>query len=158
MRTLSRVLLPALLMVAVSVPAHAQSDAPVGVRAAGMAGAFVAVADDASAVFWNPAGLAAGSYFSLVIDRNAVETGDLAAGPRERSGSLVALGTPPLGLAYYQTRVETLVQNPRPGAAGDMLVRTLTVHHTGVTLVQTIASGVSIGATLKVVRGVAAAV
>jgi hypothetical protein len=30
----------------------------IGARAAGMGGAFVAVADDASAVFWNPAGLA----------------------------------------------------------------------------------------------------
>ncbi len=30
---------------------------PVGVRASGMGGAFVAVADDASATYWNPAGL-----------------------------------------------------------------------------------------------------
>ena len=33
-----------------------------GTRAAGMAGAFVAVADDATAVYWNPAGVATGSY------------------------------------------------------------------------------------------------
>ena len=33
-------------------------DNGVGVRAQGMGGAFAAVADDASAVFWNPAGLA----------------------------------------------------------------------------------------------------
>ena len=39
---------------------------PSGSRAAGMGGAFVAVADDASAVYWNPAGFAAGSFFSLV--------------------------------------------------------------------------------------------
>jgi hypothetical protein len=31
---------------------------PIGARAEGMGGAFVAVADDASAVFWNPAGIA----------------------------------------------------------------------------------------------------
>ncbi|MDH4069558.1 MAG: PorV/PorQ family protein [Ignavibacteria bacterium] len=31
---------------------------PVGARALGMGGAFVAVADDASAMFWNPAGIA----------------------------------------------------------------------------------------------------
>jgi hypothetical protein len=30
---------------------------PVGTRAAGMGGAFIAVADDASAAYWNPAGL-----------------------------------------------------------------------------------------------------
>jgi len=39
-------------------PARAQGDPPVGVRAAGMAGAFTAVADDATAAVWNPAGLA----------------------------------------------------------------------------------------------------
>lgn len=48
---LSIVLVPALL--------HASFDNGVwGVRAAGMGGAFVALADDASAPFWNPAGTA----------------------------------------------------------------------------------------------------
>ena len=37
----------------------------IGTRAQGMGGAFVGVADDASAVYWNPAGLAGGAYFSL---------------------------------------------------------------------------------------------
>src|SRR3989304_5776865 len=36
-----------------------------GTRAMGMGGSFVAVADDASAVFWNPAGLARLSYGQL---------------------------------------------------------------------------------------------
>ena len=36
-----------------------------GVRAQGMAGAFVAVADDATAAYWNPAGLGTGDFFSL---------------------------------------------------------------------------------------------
>ena len=40
--------------------ATAQTVDTVGTRAAGMAGAFVAVADDASAAYWNPAGFAAG--------------------------------------------------------------------------------------------------
>lgn len=43
-----------------SSPAHADlsSQVPVGARAIGMGGAFSGVADDASALFWNPAGLA----------------------------------------------------------------------------------------------------
>jgi hypothetical protein len=158
MRTLSRVVLPALLFLAVSGPAQAQSDAPVGVRAAGMAGAFVAVADDASAVFWNPAGLAAGSYFSLVIDRNAFETGDEPALPRSRSGSLIALGTPPLGIGYYRTRTTTVVENPVPASHTSFILQSLTTHHAGVTLVQTLAGTIAIGATLKVVHGEASAV
>ena len=40
---------------------------PVGARATGMGGSFVAVADDASSVFWNPAGIARmqGSTFAV---------------------------------------------------------------------------------------------
>ena len=52
-------------------PALAQAEAPVGVRAAGMGGAFTAVADDASAVFWNPGGLASGAFFSVVARRES---------------------------------------------------------------------------------------
>ena len=44
--------------------AEAQSVETIGIRAQGMGGAFTAVADDATATWWNPAGLAGGSYFS----------------------------------------------------------------------------------------------
>ena len=54
--------------------AAAQSSESVGTRAQGMGGAFVGVADDASAVYWNPAGLAGGAYFSLVIDGNTARS------------------------------------------------------------------------------------
>jgi hypothetical protein len=39
-----------------------------GVRARGMSGAFVAVADDASAAWWNPAGLATIRFLDASID------------------------------------------------------------------------------------------
>lgn len=49
----------------------------VGARALGLGGAFTAVADDATAIFWNPAGLAGlekaeatGMHASLTIDRS----------------------------------------------------------------------------------------
>src|SRR5262245_8287058 len=38
--------------------AQQASQVPVGVRAIGMGGAYSSIADDASAMFWNPAGLA----------------------------------------------------------------------------------------------------
>src|SRR6476660_6420112 len=76
--------------------AFAQAEGPVGVRAAGMGGAFTAVADDGYAAFWNPAGFATGSFFSLLVDGNALD---------RRSGLLVALGTPPLGISYYRTAI-----------------------------------------------------
>ena len=43
---------------------HAQTYESVGIRAQGMAGAFVAVADDATASWWNPAGLATSQSFA----------------------------------------------------------------------------------------------
>ena len=33
-----------------------------------MAEAFVAVADDATAIYWNPAGMATGAILSFVLD------------------------------------------------------------------------------------------
>lgn len=134
---------------------RAQADAPVGVRAAGMGGAFVAVADDASAVFWNPAGLATGSYFSLVLDQNTVGTDDGAPSARSRSGWLTAIGTPPLGISYYRTRT-TRISPLSPRIPENVRASSLVTHQTGVTLVQSIVSTLSVGATLKFVRGVAA--
>jgi hypothetical protein len=128
-----------------------------------MGGAFVAVADDASAAYWNPAGFAAGSLFSLVLDRTASRlkpSGTPDAG--SESGGLVALGAPPLGLSYYRLRSTVLTTIPTLGGAaniatpGAVRLDTLKTSHTGVTLVQSIARGVAIGATIKVIRGSAA--
>src|SRR5437762_12072611 len=47
--------------------ARGQTTEVVGVRAQGMGGAFTAVADDATATWWNPAGLARGAYFNAIV-------------------------------------------------------------------------------------------
>jgi len=74
-----------------------------GVRAQGMAGAFVAVADDATAAYWNPAGLGTGDFVSLALERSHVGLPPSAGGdgPAVRSGA-VLIGTPPLGAGYYR--------------------------------------------------------
>lgn len=140
--------------------AGAQPIDTIGTRAAGMGGAHVAVVDDASAAYWNPAGFASGSYISLVLDRGgakvAFETSDRAG---SRSGFLIALGAPALGLSYYRLRSTTV--SPVSGVGfdpSDLHVDTLTTHHTGATLVQSVAPGLDVGATLKIVRGVASSV
>lgn len=132
------------LLLAITPSASAQSGTParqdpghtVGVRAAGMGGAFTAVADDGSAAFWNPAGFASGSFFSLVVDANVLD---------RRSAALVALGTPPLGLSYYRTAIAA-EKNGR---------NTLVAHHAGVTLVQSLGGRLAVGTTLKLVHGIA---
>ena len=53
--------------------AGAQSFESVGIRAQGMGGAFVAVADDATATWWNPAGLASGAYFNAFLERDHLQ-------------------------------------------------------------------------------------
>lgn len=163
-----------ILLMFVAVPGllpsglHAQAFPATGTRAQGMGGAFVGVADDGTAIYWNPAGLAAGSYFSLVVDGGAGEA--TPAGQRGGSSGnfLIGLATPALGLGYYRLKATALVPPPtllpvdgvlssrNLSAVGPVRVDSLITHHAGITLVQSITPGVAIGTTLKMVRGAAA--
>jgi hypothetical protein len=161
---LARALFTAALA-AVPSGAAAQAIDALGTRPAGMGGAFVAVVDDASAVYWNPGALATGSYFSLVVDRNEGRTavGEPAAG--SRSGFLIALAAPALGLSYYRLRSAALTPPDLAtdgGQLGRNLIRpgqvrldSLVTHHVGATVVQSVTDGVAVGATVKLVRGTA---
>lgn len=148
---------------------RAQSFDATGTRAAGMGGAFVGVADDATALHWNPAGLASGSYFSLVVDRTGQQAiPDSGLFGSKGSSFFIGLTTPALGLTYYRIHQDTAVAAPflvpidgslpnRNLTVAEQVRRTaLTTHHAGVTLVQSIVPGVAVGATLKMVRGFAA--
>src|SRR5213593_358339 len=77
-------------------PAEAKSAEAVGVRAQGMAGAFTAVADDATAAWWNAAGLAGGSYFSAVLEYGRLTEAS------DTSVKGVSIAFPALGLSYYR--------------------------------------------------------
>lgn len=125
----------------------AQTFAGIGTRAEGMGGAFVAVADDASAIYWNPAGIASGATFDL--------QGSVAKG----STVFVGAATPVLGLGFYRTHQEHLLPTVSPsdgrqnGGSGDVRVGTLTTSNVGVTVVQTIVPGLVIGSTTRLVVG-----
>jgi hypothetical protein len=130
-----------LLILLIPSTAGAQPFETVGVRALGMGGAFVAVADDATAVWWNPAGLATGGIFSMTIEHDTFDhdlSGEDSTG--RRTGTAIIAATLPLGLGYIRARVDE-------GRAS------LVTHQAGVTVLQTLVEGLIVGASLKYVRG-----
>ncbi len=124
----------------------------VGTRALGMGGAFVAVADDASANYWNPAGLGT-LFFSAVAEgqriqrRPGPETGALQAS--NDLSVLTSLATPSFGLSYYRLRSWQVA--PLDGSAE--LLGAMTTQHLGATFVQPISPGLAVATVVKVVRG-----
>src|SRR5688572_7359682 len=77
--------------------AAAQSFAAAGTRAQGMGGAFVGVADDGTAIYWNPAGLAAGSYFSLALDHGVGEPTQQGTRGGDSKNTIIGVSMPALG-------------------------------------------------------------
>ena len=101
----SRVVGPLVLVAALWLgpgPAYGQPPPGPGIRAAGLSEAFVAVADDASAVYWNPAGLAIGDMFSSVIERVETETETGDTGAQRFETRLLAVAVPSFGTSYYR--------------------------------------------------------
>ena len=154
-RSLISVLLALLVTQALARQASAQTFEVLGTRAAGMGGAFVGVADDASAVYWNPAGLVlGGSYFSMLLDNNQgkAEPDDIAQAGSQ-SATIIALTTLPFGVTYYRLSATTLTPTADPQS---VRLERLTTHHAGVTFVQSLTDRIAVASTLKWVRGLAA--
>ncbi len=145
--------------------AHAQLYEAVGTRAQGMGGAFVAVADDATATWWNPAGLAAGPYFSSVLERSSLEDpgNPVLAGPARRdSASGFAVSFPALGLSYYRFRVSEIGPSSSTGSTDSVRqdpgaisvdLRSLALSKYGVSFGQSIGRYLVVASTLGVLRG-----
>jgi hypothetical protein len=129
---------------------YAQRFDDVGARAQGMAGAFVAVSNDATATWWNPAGLA--SALSFV---------DLTAEIDQHGTRAVAVGFPSLGVSYYHRNISQIQPSNSTesgtsgrqdlGAAGSDLPSAESdgVGQVGVTVGQSLGSHLVIGSTLK---------
>lgn len=125
-----------------------------------MGGAFVAVASDSSATWWNPGGLGAGPFFDMALARAETERAEALPARRQRVSSFAA-GTPPVGFGYYRLRITDIQpfdptgvtlpgrEDRRAGAA----VRSLALSQVGVTVVHTLVSGLHAGATVKYLRG-----
>jgi hypothetical protein len=120
----------------------AQTFGGVGERAQGMAGAFVAVADDASAVFWNPAGLGwpTGSIF------------DAQFGVADKT-VFFAAALPSLGLSYYRLPTVSPSERRQNEGSGKVPIRSFATSNVGVTINQTVVNGLLIGSTIRLVRG-----
>jgi hypothetical protein len=161
---LPRAACAAALLLAIAQPAAAQLYESVGTRAKGMAGAFVAVADDATATWWNPAGIATGATLSALYERGEeTQPADpLDQGPASRlKPSAIAVAYPALGLSYYRLRISEIAAisptAPPPGDRQDLgatppFARTLALQQFGATFGQS-AGPLVLASTLKLVRG-----
>lgn len=142
------------------VPTHAASQSfdSVGGRALGMAGAFVAVADDPSAAWWNPAGLASGQPAGATIEWLRAGRHDLSQSPVpglwRRTARFASLGTWPVGLSFVDIDESRVTSDP----AGALRGTRLTTRHYAASVLQTVAEGVVVGTTLRYVRGSVASV
>lgn len=144
--------------------ARAQIVETVGGRALGMGGAFVAVANDSTATWWNPGALAAGPFVDVTIGRAVTSRGDHVPAWRDQATAW-ALTTPVFGVSYYRVRLAEVGRVPPTGGGGasrqqeaaDLQARSLAASEFGATVVQTVWPGVHAGATLKYVRGTARA-
>ncbi|GMR24404.1 MAG: hypothetical protein BMS9Abin37_2943 [Acidobacteriota bacterium] len=95
-----------LLLIAVLCATDAATQSRVlhmGARAASMGGAFTGVADDSTAFYWNPAGIAFGPFLSAGIYHGREES-DRGGSSMEDSASGLSLGYTFMGVALTQFR------------------------------------------------------
>lgn len=161
--------LAASLVVTCAAPVRAQPYESIGIRAQGMAGAFVAIADDATATWWNPGGLGNGAYFNGVVEYALLEQPREPPSPVSHPSAAwqartrgIALAFPAGGLSYYRLRVSE-IQPPTPtgGSLVDrqdlgitvIRLRSLELHQFGATVGQSLGRHLVIGSTLKLVHG-----
>jgi hypothetical protein len=149
-----------LLVLACARPGSSQTIESVGSRALGMGGAFVAVANDSTATWWNPGALANGPYMDIAIARAVTDSSTQVPASRDWA-SWFTLATPAVGFSYYRLR---LTEIPATGSTvsggsvrevglGAVPLRSLSAKQFGVTLVHSLMTGVHVGTTLKFVYG-----
>src|SRR6266850_872978 len=149
-----------LLLLIIPTIVSAQIVESVGNRAMGMGGAFVAVASDSTATWWNPAGLAIGPFSDMTMARTSTDLKENVPARRDRV-SWVAASALPVGFSYYRLRITDIRRSTPTGQAAvdrqdtraGVSVRSFSASEFGLTVVQSILPGIHAGATLKYVRG-----
>jgi hypothetical protein len=124
----------------------------IGTRAEGMGGAFVAVADDASAVYWNPAGIATGATLDFQISGGLIPVPVDGSDP-DRANLFIGVALPVLGMSFYRTHTVQAPPDRQNGGSGRVPLRLLATSNLGVTVVQTVVPNVVIGTTARIVWG-----
>ena len=158
-----------------AAPLAAQTTDTVGVRASGMGGAFTAVADDATASWWNPAGMAGGAYFNALLESGSRQeppsdrtaSGDPQRASRAETRSF-AVAFPALGLSYYRLRVSEIQPQTSTGTASavrqeggatEVRLRSMVLTQFGASVGQSLGSHLVLASTVKLVSaGTASAV
>ncbi len=126
-----------------------------------MAGAYVGVADDATAVYWNPAGVATGSLVSVVIGAGGqtVARGAQLEEGQQDTAAVVAISATALGVAYYRlgtygrSASEPAVCSPPSREEVRRSVQGISTSTIGVSLVQSLGQFVVVGVTPKFMNG-----
>jgi hypothetical protein len=126
--------------------AHAQSTDLIGVRAQGMGGAFTAVADDSTATWWNPAGLAGGAYFNALIEYDRLRN------PSGEAFGGAAIAFPALGLSYYRLPLSQIQSETTTGVTAGSRQHEGVLSVYGASVGQSVGNHLVVGSTLKLVR------
>ncbi len=136
-----------LSFVSLSAVASAQTTDVIGIRAQGMGGAFTAVADDATAWWWNSGGLAAGPFLNGLIEfaRPHTSTSESVRG--------ISVAYPALGFTYYrlplrQIRISASTESSAINRQDDEAA--LRVY--GATVGQSFGSHLVVGTTVKILH------
>jgi hypothetical protein len=160
--------LPGCLLVLVlltgATAVSAQPFETLGTRALGMGGAFVAVADDATAPYWNPAGIATGALVALGLEHGRLDRGDEEDGrlfdpASNGSATFLGLTLPSLGVSYYRVALQAVdpfvlqAVPPVPGGGLPYGLTSLVTHQVALTLAQTLVPGLHVATAVKFVRG-----
>jgi hypothetical protein len=161
---LARAAIAAALVVVCVAGAGAQTSETVGIRAQGMGGAFTAVADDATAAWWNPGGLAAGAYFNAIIETGTRrDPASEDAVPAWETGTRgFSIAYPAMALSYYRLKVseiepvsstaDTGLGRQDQGSA-NVRLSSLVLNQFGLTVGQSLGNHLVVASTLKLMRG-----